>query len=80
MRATVDAKALSAAMTQVEKLIPKSGFLVLEGMLVSFSHGVCSLTGSDLTTWLTVKLPAGGDDFFLRVPAPQNGAERLPVL
>lgn len=72
MRATVDAKALSAAMTQVEKLIPKSGFLVLEGMLVSFSHGVCSLTGSDLTTWLTVKQPAGGDDFSFVFPHPKT--------
>lgn len=69
MRATVDAKAFSEALNQVEKLIPKSGFPVLEGMLVSFSHGVCSLTGADFTTWLTVKLPAQGDDFsfvFLR--------------
>lgn len=72
MRAIVDARALSAAMTQVEKLIPKSGFPVLEGMLVSFSHGVCSLTGADLTTWLTAKLPAGGDDFAFVFPHPKT--------
>lgn len=72
MKATVDARALSAAMTQVEKLIPKSGFPVLEGMLVSFSHGVCSLTGADLTTWLTAKLPTGGDDFSFVFPHPKT--------
>ncbi len=71
MKAIVDAKTLTAAISQVEKLIPKSSIPVLGGMPVSFSHGVCSLTGADPTTWLTAKLPAQGDDFSFVFPNPK---------
>ena len=58
MRAIVDAKAFSEALSNVGKVIQKSAIPVLEGVLVRFKNGRCSLTASDLTTRLTVALPA----------------------
>lgn len=62
MRATVDAKAFSEVLSQVGKVIQKSAIPALEGILVQFKDGACSLTGSDFNTWLTVALPARGDE------------------
>lgn len=72
MRAFVDAKVFSTALSQVEKVIQKSSIPVLAGMLVRFSDGGCSLTGEDITTWVTVKLPARGDDFSFVIEKPQT--------
>ena len=63
MRATVDAKAFSEALSNVGRVIQKSAIPVLEGVLVRFKDGRCFLTGSDFTTWLTMSLPAQGEDF-----------------
>ena len=63
MRAMVDARAFSEALHHVSKVIQKSTIPVLEGTLVRFENGRCSLTGMDFTTWLTVSLPSWGDDF-----------------
>ena len=71
MRANVDAKAFSAALNQVEKLPQKSCVPALEGILVRFSDGRCSLTATDFTTWLEVKLPAQGGGFSFVLPKPK---------
>lgn len=63
MRAMVDAKAFSEALNHVSKVIRKSSIPVLEGVLIRFENGRCTLTGTDFTTWLTVSLPSQGDDF-----------------
>ncbi|WP_300605140.1 hypothetical protein [uncultured Oscillibacter sp.] len=70
MRAILDAKAFSEALSNVSKVIQKSAFPVLEGVLVRFKDGRCSLTGSDFTTWLTVSLPARGENFAFVLPKP----------
>ena len=70
MRAFVDAKVFSTALSQVEKVLQKSSIPALEGILVHFSGDSCSLTGTDLTTWLRKKLPARGDDFSFVIRKP----------
>ena len=57
MRAVVDAKAFSKALGK-SKYIP-----ALKEAMVRFSGGRCVLTGTDMNTWLTVEIPAQGDDF-----------------
>lgn len=70
MRAILNAKVFSEALSHVGKVIQKSTIPVLEGVLVRFKDGHCSLTGSDLTTWLTVSLPAQGEDFAFVLQKP----------
>lgn len=70
MRAIVDAKAFSEALNHVGKVPRQSTIPVLAGVLVRLEHGRCSITGTDFTTWLTVALPAQGDEcsFVLQKP------------
>lgn len=70
MRAIVDAKAFSEALNHVGKVPRQSTIPVLAGVLVQLEHGRCSITGTDFTTWLTVALPAQGDEgsFALQKP------------
>ena len=75
MRAMVDAKTFSEALNHMCKLIHRSGVPALEGVLVSFADDCCTLTGTDLTTWLTVKLPARGDEFSFVLRKPQAAAK-----
>lgn len=70
MRAIVDAKAFSEALGSVCKVLQKSTIPILEGVLVRFKDGRCSLTGSDFTTWLTVGLPVRGEEFALVLEKP----------
>lgn len=72
MRAIVDAGAFSEALGSVCKVLDRSAIPVLEGVLVRFKDGRCSLTGSDLTTWLTVGLPARGEAFAFVFQKPQE--------
>lgn len=61
-KAIVDAKAFSAALDQVSKALRKSSIPVLTEVLVSISDGRCTLTATDVETWLFQKIPAQGDD------------------
>ena len=70
MRAYVDAKAFSEALNSVSKLLPKSSLPILECVLIRFENGRCALTASNIDTWLTLELPARGDDFFLVLQKP----------
>lgn len=70
MRAIVDAKTFSEALGSVCKVLQKSTIPILEGVLVRFKDGRCLLTGSDFTTWLTVGLPAHGEEFSLVLEKP----------
>lgn len=64
MRAVVDAKEFSRALDEVSKASRKSKYIpILEEVLVQFRNGRCVLTGTDLETWLTMEIPAQGDDF-----------------
>lgn len=72
MRAVVDARTFSEALSHVGRIIQKSYIPVLEGLLVRFKDGRCSITGTDLVTRLTVSLPARGDDLSFVFREPQT--------
>ena len=75
MRATVDAKEFSKALNQVIKVLKQSGIPVLEGVLVQVKDGRCTLIASDFTTWLTVDIPAEGDDLGFVFQRPKDTAK-----
>lgn len=75
MRAIVDAGAFSEALNHVSKVIQRSAIPILEGVLVRFKNGSCFLTASDFTTWLTVALPARGEEFAFVFQKPQEVAK-----
>ena len=63
MRAVVDAKEFSKALDKVSKVLGASKYIpALREVMVRFSGGRCVLTGTDMDTWLTVEVPAQGDD------------------
>ena len=64
-KATVNAKEFSTALDQVSKALRKSSIPVLSEVRVELSGGHCTLTATDLDTWLLQKIPAEGDDFSL---------------
>ncbi len=68
MRATVNAKEFSQALDKVSKVIKRSAIPIIEGVLVRIANGRCTLTATDLTTWLTAEIASEGDDlsFVLR--------------
>lgn len=61
-KASVDAKAFSTALDQVSKVLRKSSIPVLSEVLVAISGGQCTLTATDIETWLFQKIPTRGDD------------------
>lgn len=61
-KAIVDAREFSQALDQVGKVLKKSTIPALSEALVRFSGGVCTLTATDLNTWLIKQIPADGDD------------------
>ena len=63
MRAITDAREFSGALNRLSQLLPQSSIPALEGVYVRFSGGRCNLTATDLSTWLTVEIPAQGEDF-----------------
>lgn len=63
MKATVDAKSFYEAMKKVRGVLKRSAIPALEQIRVDFANGVCRLSATDLTAWLTVEIPAAGDDF-----------------
>lgn len=74
MRATVDAKKFTQALSQVTKAIKQSALPVMEGVLVRIKDGRCTLTATDFTTWLTTSIPADGDDLGFVFPHPKDTA------
>lgn len=63
-RAVVDAKEFSHAMSKVSKILKKVRNTHSGGGLSPDSEWRCTLTATDLETWLTAELPASGDDMF----------------
>ena len=59
---TVDARAFSDAMAKVSRVLKKSPIPILGEIAVSVRDGICTLTATDLETWLTTQLPVQGDD------------------
>lgn len=63
-RAVVDAKEFSHAMSKISKILKKCAIPILEEVCLRIQNGRCTLTATDLETWLTAELPASGDDMF----------------
>ena len=61
-KATVDARAFADAMSKVSKALRKSAVPILEEIAVSIKDGRCTLTATDMETWLIAELPACGDE------------------
>lgn len=63
-RAVVDAKEFSHAMSKISKILKKCAIPILEEVCLQIQNGRCTLTATDLETWLTAEFPASGDDMF----------------
>lgn len=74
MRAKVDAKEFVQALDKVSGLIRKSPIPALNGVLVQFEEGACTLTATNLESWLSVKVPAQGDSFACLLSRPRETA------
>ncbi|MFR8333641.1 MAG: hypothetical protein ACLU9S_15825 [Oscillospiraceae bacterium] len=77
-KAVVDAKTFSSALDQVSKVLRKSSIPVLAEALVSISDGQCTLTATDIETYLFQTVPARGDDLSFRIPQDKGRGESLP--
>ena len=74
MRAAVDAKEFSQALSKVVKVLKPSVVPVMEGVLVQIMDGRCTITATDFTTWLTTEVPAVGDDMGFVFQRPKDAA------
>ncbi len=72
MKAVVDAKAFYDAMKKVSGALHRSAIPSLEQICVDFESGVCRMTASDLTLWLSVEIPAEGDSFSFMFSNTEN--------
>ena len=63
MKNTVDAAAFYKAMTALMDIPAKSPVKVLQEIKVEFTADHCTLSATNFNTWLSVTIPASGDDF-----------------
>ena len=63
MRSSVDAAAFYKAMTALMDIPAKSPVKVLQEIKAEFTADHCTLSATDFGTWLSVTIPASGDDF-----------------
>ena len=63
MKSSVDAAAFYKAMTALMDIPAKSPVKVLQEIKVEFTADHCTLSATDFGTWLSVTIPASGDDF-----------------
>ena len=63
MKNSVDAAAFYKAMTALMEVPLKSSISVLREIKVEFAGDQCVLSATDLDTWMSVTIPAGGDSF-----------------
>ena len=63
MKNTVDAAAFYKAMTALMDIPAKSPVKVLQEIKAEFTADHCTLSATDFGTWLSVTIPASGDDF-----------------
>ena len=74
MKAKVDAKSFIAALERVSGLIRKSSIPVLNAVLVRFEEDRCTLTATNLDTYLSVEVTAEGDNFAFLLDRPRECA------
>lgn len=63
MKACINAAEFYAAMKKVSGALHRSSIPALEQIRVDFEDGVCRMTASDFTLWLSIEIPAEGDQF-----------------
>ena len=63
MKNSVDAAAFYKAMTALLDIPAKSSIRTLREIKVAFDANQCVLSATDLNTWMSVTLPASGDNF-----------------
>lgn len=63
MRSSVDAAAFYKAMTALMEVPSKNSIEVLREIKAEFTGDQCVLSSTDLDTWMSVTIPASGDDF-----------------
>ena len=63
MKNSVDAAAFYKAMTALLDIPAKSSISILREIKVEFTADQCVLSATDLDTWMSVTIPAGGDSF-----------------
>ena len=63
MRSSVNAAAFYKAMTALMDIPAKSPVKVLQEIKVEFTADHCTLSATNFNTWLSVTIPASGDDF-----------------
>ena len=74
MRAKVDAKEFVQALERVSGLVRNSSIPVLNAVLVRFEADRCTLTSTNINTYLSAALPAQGDGFAFLLDRPRETA------
>ena len=69
-RAVVDAKEFSHAMSKISKVLKKCAIPILEEVCLRIQNGRCTLTATDLETWLISPATSG------RSSAPRSAWQR----
>ena len=63
MKASVDAKTFSVALDKASTVPKRAMVPTLETVSLRFGDGKCVMTATDLSTWLSLEIPAQGDAF-----------------
>jgi len=74
MRCQVDGKAFIQALGKVSGLIRRSDIPALNGVLICCEQDHCTLTATNLDSWLSIRLPARGDGFSFLLDRPREAA------
>ena len=74
MKATVNAREFIQALDKVSGLIRKSAVPALEAVLVRFEDNRCTLTSTNLESWLSMEVPAQCDGFAFLLGRPRETA------
>lgn len=74
MRATIDTKAFVQALDRVSSLLRRSDIPALNAVLVQFEADRCTLTATNLDTYLSAELPAQGGDLAFLLDRPRETA------
>ena len=79
MRSSVNAAAFYKAMTALMDVPAKSPVKVLQEIKVEFTSDHCTLSATDFGTWLSVTIPASGDDFAFVILEQCRYPEGVPL-
>ena len=72
MTSAVDARAFSEGLRKVSKVLERSCIPCLNAVFVEVKDGRCTLTGTNLGAWVTLELPAAGDELSCLLGRPKD--------